>query len=102
MPHGVIKISSSSYELSVFSLKVGSSHGMGVGVALGELSSVTIGDLWLQINSSRGTGDDGTFMTATHGHLEASTSCLLSGTEGSKKRKVMESLRYVCEGVALE
>jgi hypothetical protein len=42
----VIEVSlSSSYELSLFSLKVGSAHSVGEGVSPGELSSVSIGDL---------------------------------------------------------
>jgi hypothetical protein len=44
--HGdAIEISSSSYELPLFSLKDGSGHGAGEGTTPGESSSVSIGDL---------------------------------------------------------
>jgi hypothetical protein len=54
--HGeIIEIpSSSSYELSLFSSKVGSVHDAGGGVSPGDSSSFSIGDLWPEINSSKG------------------------------------------------
>jgi hypothetical protein len=44
-PHTVIEISSSSYELSLSSSKAGSDDGVGARAALGESSSMSIGDL---------------------------------------------------------
>jgi hypothetical protein len=101
-PHGdFIEISSSSYDLSLFSSMAGSDHDKGVVAALRKSSSVSIGDLWPKIDSSCGTDLDGAFTTATSRLLEASTSCLLSGVGGRRKEKVTEGMRDVIEGATL-
>jgi hypothetical protein len=97
-----IEISSSSYNLSLFSSKSSSNHDGGVGAALRESSSMSIGDLWLEINSSRGADYEGAFMTATCGHLEILMSRPLSGAEGSKKRKIKANARDAAEDATLK
>jgi hypothetical protein len=77
-----IKISSGSYNLSLFSSNANSDHDRGVGAALRELFSVSIGDLWPEIDSSRGANYEGAFTTATRSRLEASTSRPLSDAGG--------------------
>jgi hypothetical protein len=86
-----IEISSSSYELSLFSSKVGSGHGVGVSAAPEKSSSVSLGDLYHEISSTGGAGGEGASMTVMRGHLEALMPHLLSGTRWSKKRKILES-----------
>jgi hypothetical protein len=54
-PRGyIIDASSNSHESSLFFWKTGSGHGVGVGATPEESSSVSIGVLWNEINS---TGD---------------------------------------------
>jgi hypothetical protein len=96
-----IQILSSSYNLSVFSSKDGSYHDGGSVAALRESSSMSIGDLWPEVDSSCRANREGTFMTATHRQLEASSSHQLSGIGRSKKRKTKQSRRDVTKGVAL-
>jgi hypothetical protein len=91
----IVEISSSSYELSFFSSKADSGHIVGADATLEKSSSVSIWDLWLEINSTRGTGEgEGASMTATRGHLEASILSLLLGTRGGgKKSEMVDSSR---------
>jgi hypothetical protein len=63
---------------------------------------VSIGDLWHEIDSSRGADYEGAFVTAAHSHLEASTSHPLSCAGGSKKRKLKESSTDATEGTMIE
>jgi hypothetical protein len=81
--------SNSSYELSLFSSKVGSAHGAGRGVVPEMSSSVSIDGLWPEINSVEGVGARGATVTATRGHLGASSSRRLSGDETTAKGKVV-------------
>jgi hypothetical protein len=68
--------SSSSYELSLFSSKAGSARGVGEGVALGGVSSsVSIGNLWPEIDSVEGVGHGGGTATTACDHLEALPLC---------------------------
>jgi hypothetical protein len=60
----LIEISSSSCNLSLFSLKVGSHHDGGAGAMLRESSSVSIGDVWSEVDSVRGVDHEDTFATA--------------------------------------
>jgi hypothetical protein len=78
--------SNSSYELSLFSSKVGSAHGAGGGVVPEMSSSVSIDGLWPEINSVEGVGAGGATVT---GHLGASSSRRLSGDETTAKGKVV-------------
>lgn len=89
--HGdIIEIPSRrSYELSLFSSKVGSSHGVGGVVARERSSSVSIGDLWPEIDSAEGVGGGDATATATRGHLEASSPRCLSYGEMKVKAKVV-------------
>jgi hypothetical protein len=79
-PHGeFIEVSSSSYNLSLFSSKAGSHHEGGVVVVLRESSSVSVGDLWPEIDSLCEADCEGAFMAAMCSCPEASTSCLQLG-----------------------
>jgi hypothetical protein len=60
---------------------------MGEGAAPRESSSVSIGDLWPEINRTESTGGEGAFVTAAHGHLEALVSHSLSGARGGDERE---------------
>jgi hypothetical protein len=53
--------------------------------ALGGSSSVSIDDLWPEINSVEGVGCVVATMTATCGHLDASASCPMSDTGATTK-----------------
>jgi hypothetical protein len=86
----IIEILSSSYELLFFSLKDGSGHDVAAGAMREESSSVSIGDIWPEINSTGGTSYEGASMTVARGHLEVSMSHPLSGIGGLMKRKVVE------------
>jgi hypothetical protein len=100
-----IEVSSSSYNLSLFSLKAGSDHGGGAGAAPRESYNTGIGDLWHEIDSLRGADHEGTFTIVTHCCLEASTLRPLSGAAGGgalKKRKIKESMRDATKNVVLE
>jgi hypothetical protein len=102
-PHGdLIKILSSSYNLLLFSSKAGSGHSVGAGAASRELSSMSVGDLWPEITSSRGVADESAFATAPRGHLETSMSRPLSGARGSKERRIKENSKDGVGGIALE
>jgi hypothetical protein len=96
------EISSSSYELSLFSWKAGSGRVAGVGTVPEGSSSWSIGDLWLEIDNAEDIGAEGASITRTHSHFKASTSRPLSGTGELKKRKIRESSNDAVEGVALE
>jgi hypothetical protein len=87
-PRDFIEISSSLYNLSLFSSKDGSYHDRGVDAAPRKSSNVVTGDLWLEIDSSHGANREGTIVSAMRSHLEASASWSLSGIEGSKKRTI--------------
>jgi hypothetical protein len=63
---------SSSYNLSVFSLKANSAHEVGGEVMLGESSSVTVDDDWPTTSAVVGSfRDKGVLATIDRGHLEA-------------------------------
>jgi hypothetical protein len=94
----VVKISSSSYELSIFSSKAGSGRGASGSVIPWESSSVSIGDLWLEINNVKGPGGEGAFMTATSDHLEASALRLVSGTGKTARGKTVMDSRGARKG----
>jgi hypothetical protein len=83
-----IEISSSSYDLLLFSSKASSDHDRGVGAAPRGASNMSVGDVWPEIDSSHDTDCEASFATAMRNHLEASTSCPLLGARGSKKRKI--------------
>jgi hypothetical protein len=101
-PHGyLIKISSSSYELSIFSLKTGSHHDEGTGAVRGESSSVSIGGLWREINNLDEASCEGTSSTATQNHREDPASHPLSNSGGSK-RKVREDVVHAAEKASLD
>jgi hypothetical protein len=72
--------SSSSYELSLFSSMADIVPDTGGGVAPGELSSSSIGDLWPKINSR-----EGATATTTCSSLEASLSHRLPSEEARKR-----------------
>jgi hypothetical protein len=101
-PHDVvIEISSSSYNLLLFSQKASSDHDGGAGASPRESSSVSIGDLWPEIDSSHDADYEGAFATTKHSHSEASTSRLVSYA-GGLKEKIKERVRDVAKGAALE
>jgi hypothetical protein len=59
-PQGdLVEISSSSYGLSLFSSKDGSHHDEGAGAAPRGSSSVSIGELWLDIDRLDEAGPEG-------------------------------------------
>jgi hypothetical protein len=70
-----IEVSSSSYNLSLFSSKTGSHHDGGAGATPRESLSVSIGDLWPEIDSSHRADHEVAVTTTAHSQLEASTSC---------------------------
>jgi hypothetical protein len=70
---------------------------MGEGAAPRESSSVSIGDLWPEINRTESTGGEGAFVTAAHGHLEALVSHSLSGARVAMKGKTVVDSRDACE-----
>jgi hypothetical protein len=87
-PQGdVIEISSSSYGLSLFSLKAGSHRDEGVGAAQRESYSVSVGDLWPEIDSLDVTCREGTSVTAMRGHLEDPALLIQPRSDGSKPRE---------------
>jgi hypothetical protein len=60
-PRGdLVEISSSSYGLSLFSSKVGSHHNEGAGATLGGSTSVSIGELWPDIDRLNEASHEGT------------------------------------------
>jgi hypothetical protein len=62
-PRGeVIEIPSNSYDLSIFSSKVGSHRDEGMGVVPGGSSSVSIEELWPDIDKLDGATKEGTSM----------------------------------------
>jgi hypothetical protein len=84
-PRGdLIDVSSSSYNLSIFSLKAGSHNDEGAGVAPRESSSVSIGDLWLEIDSLGETDHKGTSAATAHDRPEALTPNPPLGTGGPR------------------
>jgi hypothetical protein len=66
-----IEVSSSSYNLSLFSSKANYDHGGGAGATPRESSSMSIGNLWPEIDSSRGAEHKGAFTTVARSQLEA-------------------------------
>jgi hypothetical protein len=64
-PRGdLIDVSSSSYNLSIFSSKAGSHNDGGIGATRRESSSVSIGDLWPEVDSLCGAEREETFASA--------------------------------------
>jgi hypothetical protein len=84
-----IEISSSSYELPIFSSKAGSQHNKGAVAVQRESSSVSVGNLWPEIDSLDEASRDGTSVTATRCHLRNSSFRLQLGSGGSKLREGM-------------
>jgi hypothetical protein len=82
----LIEVLSSLYNLSIFSLKASSHYHKGAGVTPRESSSISIWDLWPEINNLFEAWREGTFATATRGRSEASTPCSQPGTGGSKRK----------------
>jgi hypothetical protein len=84
----VCSSSSGSYELSLFSLKVDSTHGASRGVALGGSSSASIEDHWSEANAaSENFRVKGNLANRKRGHLEASSSRRLSSSRNKAKGK---------------
>jgi hypothetical protein len=65
----------------------GSDHDGGAVATPRESSSMSIGDLWPEIDSSSGADYEGAFTTATRNHLEVWTSCPLSGHRGIEEKR---------------
>jgi hypothetical protein len=80
----------------------GSHHVVGVGAALKNSSSMSVGDPWPEIDSTRGACVEGASMPAARSHLEASMLRPLFSMERSKKRVVAKSSRDAHGGNALE
>jgi hypothetical protein len=79
-PHDdVIEVSSSLYDLSLFSLKASSGHIVGEGTVPGKMTSESIGDLSPEISSTGNVGAGGSFVAAAYSQLEASSSHRASG-----------------------
>jgi hypothetical protein len=78
-PHNLIEVLSSLYNLSLFSSKAGSSHVAGQDAVPERSSSESIGDLWPKISSAGNVDTRGSSVGAARSHLEASTSCHVSG-----------------------
>jgi hypothetical protein len=84
----VCSSSSGSYELSLFSLKVDSTHGASRGVVLGGSSSASIEDHWSEANAaSENFRVKGNLENRKRGHLEASSSRRLSSSRNKAKGK---------------
>jgi hypothetical protein len=61
-------LSSSSYGLSLFSLKAGSHPGENVGAVVDRSSSVSIGELWPEIDQLDEVSPGDTYMTTAQHH----------------------------------
>jgi hypothetical protein len=85
-PHGdLIEISSSLYGLSLFSMEVVSHHDAGVTATHRGSLSVSIGDLWLDIDKLDEAGHEGTSAVVMWGPEKIRT-CILNQTpEGQKE-----------------
>jgi hypothetical protein len=82
-------------------LKAGSRRDIGAGAALRDSSSMTIGDLWPEIDSLHEADCEGTFTTTTHSHLEASTSHPQLDARGSRRER-WEGTRDVAKSALLD
>jgi hypothetical protein len=86
-PRGdLAEISSSSYGLSLFSSKAGSRHDAATGATPGGSSSVSIGDLWPDIDKLYEVGHEGTSAIAGGTHVEIQLRILNRSPEGQKER----------------
>jgi hypothetical protein len=85
-PGDLIEVSSSSYNLSIFSLKAGSHNDGGVGAALRESSSVIIRDLWPEIDSLGEAEHEGTSAATTRGCPEVLAPNPSPGTGGREEK----------------
>jgi hypothetical protein len=68
-----IEISSSSYDLSIFSSQSGSHRDEGAVATLRVSSSMSMGDAWPEVDTVHGVDHEDAFTTTTHDRLEAST-----------------------------
>jgi hypothetical protein len=93
-PHGdLVEISSSSYGLLLFSSKVGSRHDAGAGVIPGGSSSISIGELWPDIDKLHEAGHERTSMISMWSLWGHPALHCQSGSRGLKRIKegVVES-----------
>jgi hypothetical protein len=94
-PHGdLIEISSSSFGLLLFCLKAGSHGDEGAGTTPRESSSVSLGDLCLEIDSLREADREDVSVTATCSGLEASILHPRPGARGLRRER-LEGVRDV-------